>query len=215
MIFLGIPEPREREREREREHRSLAADEGESTAIHSCALSSLIKVNFKINLGCGSSFSLTDRSFSLFLWSFFLLLPSKQIWLLSLPFCHPFLPHRSTFSLFPFDQPRPDWTLHVTNLVPYLADFFFLWSLILLLLWWCGWWSFGEFCVGGSGLICGWWWQQSNGSSFFPLPNLDFMWMVVSRACPWWWWLATGFCFHFLKVDFLHPRLNTRNNFPV
>ena len=214
MIFLGIPE--QREREREREHQSpetKAADEGESTAIHSCALSPPIKVNFKINLGCGSSFSLTDHSFFLFLWSFFLFLPSKQIWILSLPFCHPFLPHRSTFSLFPSNQPRPDWTLHVTDLVPSLKNHtlsstlthftlshltFSLWpkpSLQLIIL------SNFRFLWSLIFLLLLWWCGWGVLVDFV-LCGSGFVWVVVSflwmLVCGWWWIFWDKF---FLEVE--------------
>ena len=50
----------------------------------------------------------------------------------------------------------------------------------------------GEFCVGG-------------GGCFFPLPGLDFVWVLMGCVCPWWWWLVAGLGLNFLKTDFLHP----------
>ena len=29
------------------------------------------------------------------------------------------------------------------------------------------------------------------------------------------WWLGANLCFPFLKIDFLHVRPNTKNNFPA
>ena len=58
-----------------------------------------------------------------------------------------------------------------------------------------------------------WWWQWSSGGGFFPLPDLDFVWVVMGCACPWWRVASLGL--NFLKIDFLHPRPNTRNNFLV
>ena len=44
---------------------------------------------------------------------------------------------------------------------------------------------------------------------------VDFVWVVVGCDFLSWWWLVASLGLHFLKIDFLHPRSNTRNKFLV
>ena len=78
----------------------------------------------------------------------------------------------------------------------------------------------GQYCVGGDGfcvdggfsmvvVAMDQWWQ------FFPSFRSGYCVGGDGCACPWWWRRVAGLGLNFLKIDFLHARPNTRNNFLV
>ena len=85
----------------------------------------------------------------------------------------------SLISLFSLTWTKPPPPLFLFLISDFVA--------VMVVFWWvlCGWWW----------IFCGWWWQHSNGGSIFPLPDLDFVWVVVGCACLWWWWLAWAYIF--------------------
>ena len=66
----------------------------------------------------------------------------------------------------------------------------------------------GRFCVNSGGLFVSGDGNRAMVIVFIPLPDLDFVWVVVGCTCPWWWWwLAWAYIFERIEIFYIEEKI--------